>query len=99
MPPPEPLPDCLCSVLWSVQLPLSEAAAAADRFVCVTSPSCPLLPIRTGALTFDGFTCVESASESAHWSFLDSWPEACWYSASELHPHFGSYFGSYFESV
>ena len=57
---------------WSVSLPFREAATAADRFVCVTSPSWPLLPIRTGALTFDGFTCLDSASESAHWSFFDS---------------------------
>src|SRR5918994_36532 len=81
---------CVWSMSWSVLLPLREAATAADRFVCVTSPSSPLLPMRIGALTFEGFTCLDSASESAHWSFFDSWPAACEYSASELHRHFGS---------
>src|SRR5918994_1098483 len=76
---------CVWSMSWSVLLPLREAATAADRFVCVTLPSSPLLPIRIGTFTFDAPYWLESASDFAFCSFFDSWPAACEYEASEQH--------------
>src|SRR5688572_11842776 len=73
---PLELPDCVWSTSWSVLLPFAEAATAADAFVCVTSPSSPVLRIRIGTLMFDGFIWVESASDSAFCSLFESCPAA-----------------------
>ena len=75
----EPPPDCVWSTSWSVLFSFAEAAAAADAFVCVTSPPSPLLPIRIGTFTFDGFTWVESASDLAFCSLSAACPAACPY--------------------
>ena len=55
-------------------------AAVADEltvFDCVTSPSSPLLPTRTGVFVFDAPLCSASEIASASWSFFASWPIAC----------------------
>ena len=51
-----------------VSFSLPAAEMAPDRLACVTSPSSPLLLMRTGALVFCAQHCVEFADESAVWS-------------------------------
>ena len=50
---------------WVVWLSLPAADFAADALTCLTSPSSPLLLIRTGALVLQAPDCVEVADESA----------------------------------
>jgi hypothetical protein len=55
---------------------LPAAAPAFELLLWSTSPDFPGLKIRTGMLVFFGWTCSDSASASASWSFLAFWPIA-----------------------
>src|SRR6478735_8133785 len=61
--PPPASCDAFC-VVWFL-LPAAEMAD--ELLVCSTEPSSPSEPMRTGMLTFFGWSCSDVADESADW--------------------------------
>ena len=65
-PPLEPPADW--SADWSVLFLLPAADTADELLTCVTEPSSPDEPMRTGTLTLLGWSCTDVADERADWS-------------------------------
>jgi hypothetical protein len=66
-----------CVAYWVVSFLLPAADRAVDELDCVTSPSSPLLLMRTGALVLLAQHCVESADESADCLLPAFWSMSC----------------------